>query len=174
MRFTTERTEVRPWRREEAARLLDIRRRPEVARWLSDPTPWTELATAEEHIAAWEERAAAPDGFGTAAIVPFTTGVPVGTVKIDRLPGDEGELEVGWTLHPDATGQGYAREAARGAVELARLRGVARLWAVMWPDNHASARVCLALGMEDLGVIDDPWYGTDEEPTSRIFRLGLR
>ena len=31
----------------------------------------------------------------------------------------------------------------------------------MWPDNTASARVCTALGMTDLGVRPDPWYGGD-------------
>lgn len=39
----------------------------------------------------------------------------------------------------------------------------------MWPHNDASAAVCLRLGMPELGVVDDPWYGTIEYRTSRMF-----
>ncbi|GAA4726824.1 hypothetical protein GCM10023350_07020 [Nocardioides endophyticus] len=40
-------------------------------------------------------------------------GVVVGTVLLLTLPNDEhGEVEIGWHLHPDAWGQGYACEAA--------------------------------------------------------------
>ena len=65
--LTTARTEVRPWRLEEAPRLLAIRRLPEVAQWLADPTPWTDLATAEATIASWAAEQAARPHLGTFA-----------------------------------------------------------------------------------------------------------
>ena len=37
----TARLELRPWRAEEADRLLDIVGRPQVTGWLGDPLPWT-------------------------------------------------------------------------------------------------------------------------------------
>lgn len=49
-------------------------------------------------------------------------------------------------------------------------RGVPRIWAIMWAHNGRSARVCRAIGMTDLGVVEDPWYGTPEDPLSRMFR----
>lgn len=168
--LTTARTVVRPWRLEEAPRLLAIRRLPEVAQWLADPTPWTDLATAEATIASWAAEQAARPHLGTFAIVPTATGVPAGSVTLKPLPGADDEFEIGWYLHPDAHGQGLAREAARAMLEHAWRHGVPRVWAVMWPHNGPSAAVARAIGMTDLGVRRDPWYGTPEDPDSRMFR----
>lgn len=166
MHLTTERLTLRPWQPDEAPHLLAIRRQPDVARWLSDPRPWTDLVTAEEHIATWAATAAPP--LAVLAIVPREVGHPVGTVKLNRLPGDD-EVEIGWYLHPTHTGRGYAREAARRMLEEAATAALPRVWAIMWPDNAASAAVCRAIGMTDLGVRRDPWYGEEEFPDSRMF-----
>ena len=40
----------------------------------------------------------------------------------------------------------------------------------MWADNGRSAAVARRIGMREVGVLDDPWYGTEEDPTSRVFR----
>ena len=93
---------------------------------------------------------------------------PVGTVSVKPAPASS-ELEIGWYLHPDYIGLGYATEAARLLLDRTLAMDVPRLWAFMWPDNHASANFARAVGMTEIGVIHDPWYGTDEEPTSRIF-----
>lgn len=98
---------------------------------------------------------------------------PAGTVSLRPLPNDT-FVEVGWNLHPDSTGMGYAREAAALLLAHADRQGFLPVHAVMWPDNDRSAAVCVAIGMTDLGVIEDPWYGTEEEPTSRIFRYDGR
>lgn len=173
--------ELRPWRVDEADRLLAIRGLESVAVWLSDPHPWTDIAVPRARIADWQERIVADAPLGVWAIVPddhnrdhgpLRIAEPVGSVQLGRLPDDD-EIEIGWYLHPDATGRGYASEAARALLARAGDHGVRRVWAVMWPHNDASARVATAAGMTDLGVVDDPWYGTDEEPTSRMFRLDL-
>lgn len=166
--FVTDRLDVRPWRDDEAPILFDIRRNAEVARWLDDPRPWTSLDQAHDHIAGWRAAARTDDGLGDWAVVPRDLGVPVGTVRLARL-GDGSDVECGWYLHPDHTGKGYAAEAARGALAHAWRLGLARVHAIMWPDNEASARVARAAGMRDLGEVADPWYGTDEYPTSRMF-----
>lgn len=166
--FRTDRLDVRPWRGGEAALLFDIRRRPEVARWMSDGQAWLDVSVATEHIQAWEARAAADDRLGNWAIVPRDLGTPVGTVLLDRL-GDGEEVECGWYLHPDHTGHGYASEAARGVLEHAWREGFERVHAIMWPGNEPSSRVCRAIGMRDLGEVPDPWYGTEDEPTSPMF-----
>lgn len=167
LELTTERLALRPWRVEEAPLLLDIRGREDVARWLSDPAPWSDVATAREHIAGWEREPSPP--LGVLAIVPHAVGQPVGTVKLDRVPGGD-EVEVGWYLHPEHTGRGYAREAAAAMLSHAATSGIPRVWAIMWPHNDASARVCRAVGMRELGVVIDPWYGSSEDPDSLMFR----
>ncbi len=183
----TARTTIRPWHPSEADVLLDIRRRPDVARWLGDPTPWVDLDQAHDHLRRWAA-AATPAVPGSCAIVPIDTVVPVGTVTLAHLPvpgaGDvplsdcawlddvapvDDEVEIGWYLHPDHGGHGWATEAARAMLDHGLANAIDRVWAVMWPDNAPSAAVCPRLGMEDLGVQVDPWYGTAEFPDSRIF-----
>jgi RimJ/RimL family protein N-acetyltransferase len=167
----TDRVLLRPWVLDDADRLLDIRRREHVAKWLSDPTPWTELATAQEKIRGWGAATLDTGPLGVWAIVPRDDHTPIGSVSIGQLPGSD-EIEIGWYLHPDSGGRGYAAEAARALLDHTLARGVARVWAIMWPHNEPSARVAASIGMLDLGVVTDPWYGTDVEPTSRIFRAG--
>lgn len=166
---TTPRLAVRPWRPDEAARLFDIRSRREVAMWLSDPTPWAEPAVARTRIAQWARERGEDPPCGTWAIAPAGDALPAGAVSLHRLPDDD-EVEIGWYLHPDAVGRGLAREAAAGVLDHAFAARVARVWAIMWPHNTRSAQIALAIGMRDLGIRNDPWYGTEEEPTSRMFR----
>lgn len=167
--LTTPRLVLRPWRLDEAARLLDIRGRPEIARWLASAEPWPDLDRARTEITKWAAELVWP--LGAWAIVPRDTGVPAGTVTLKRLPDDDVEVEIGWVLHPDALGQGLAREAARAVLDHAFAHGIARVWAIMWPDNTPSARVAAAIGMTDLGVRPDPWYGDAQDPDSRKFRI---
>lgn len=158
--MTTDRLVLRAWSAHEADVLLDVRSRVEVARWMAEPTPWSRRRQAEEAIAGWDEVLAAHNGrLGTWAIVPAGEERPVGAVSLKPLPAGGGEVEIGWTLHPDAWGHGYAREAAAAVLVHAFAIGLPRIWAVMWPGNEPSARVCRAIGMTDLGVIPDPWYG---------------
>lgn len=111
----TARLDVRPWQLSEAARLLDIRSRPDIARWLSDPQPWSDLERARREIEGWAVPEPAHPHLGIWTVVPRATGIPVGTAALKHLP-DSHEVEIGWYLHPDATGQGYAREAAAGVL----------------------------------------------------------
>lgn len=169
MRIETDRLVLSPWLVEEAEILLDIRSRPAVAQWLSDPAPWTEIERATRAIEEWHQDIGREPPIATLAVRP-TGAAAVGSVTLARLPGDDVEIEIGWYLHPDATGRGYAQEAAAAMLAEAFQAGVARVWAIMWPHNEPSAAVAGRIGMEDLGVLDDPWYGTPEEPRSRMFR----
>ena len=166
---STDRLAVRRWRLDEAERLFAIRSDPDIAKWLADPAPWTSVDQAAEAIAAWQQGVDGDERLGSWAILPFGADQPAGTVSLKPLPNDT-LVEIGWNLHRDSTGRGYAREAAALLLDHAKQHGFLPVHAVMWPHNDRSAAVCLAIGMTDLGVIEDPWYGTEEEPTSRIFR----
>ena len=57
-------------------------------------------------------------------------------------------LEIGWIMHPDYFGQGYATEAAFALLDFAfRTVGAHRVIATLDPANDASVRVCHRLGM---------------------------
>ncbi|HEY0951653.1 GNAT family N-acetyltransferase [Nocardioides sp.] len=158
MHVVTDRLLIRPWRHEEAPRLLDILSRLEVVKWLGDGEPklMRDLEEAHERIDRYAERSAPP--LGMWAIERTADGVSVGTVLLLTLPNAEhGEVEIGWHLHPDSWGHGYATEAARAVLAHGFAGGLPEIIAVSHTDNRASQAVMRRLGMEDRGVTDK-WY----------------
>jgi RimJ/RimL family protein N-acetyltransferase len=148
----TDRTVIRDWRPDEADRFFDIYSRWEVARWLgAHPAAMAQRADADARIERWRDLNAADPGQGRWAVERRSDGVVVGTVILARLPDGDGELEVGWHLHPDSWGQGLASEAARAVLTRAFDQGVVEVFAVVRPDNAASLAVCRRIGMEPLG-----------------------
>ncbi|SCE65165.1 Acetyltransferase (GNAT) domain-containing protein [Micromonospora haikouensis] len=77
----------------------------------------------------------------------------------ERVPTTD--IEVGWHLHPDSWGHGYATEAARALAARELATGTPRVWAVVSPGNTASAAVARRLGMAYVGRRTD-WYGGEE------------
>ncbi|EEP73974.1 acetyltransferase [Micromonospora sp. ATCC 39149] len=169
--LTTERLVVRDWTADpgDLARIYDIYSRPEVIRWLGAASglPLTDPAGAADRLAWWRERHAGHGSrYGTWAIEARATGLVVGTVLLKPLPGrDERvpttDIEVGWHLHPDSWGHGYATEAARAVVTRELAAGTPQVWAVVAPGNAASAAVARRLGMAHVGRRTD-WYGGEE------------
>jgi RimJ/RimL family protein N-acetyltransferase len=161
--FGTERLEVGPWTHDDAERVFDMYSRWEVARWLgATPRALVEPDEAHAAIDRWASRSIGDDRFGVWAVRLRETGLAVGTVLLVPLPGDGGEVEVGWHFHPDSWGHGYATEAARGAIARGFAGGLAEIFAVVRPDNRRSLAVCRRLGMTPLGRTDR-WYGTELE-----------
>jgi RimJ/RimL family protein N-acetyltransferase len=71
--------------------------------------------------------------------------------------------EIGWTLHPDFAGLGYAAEAARAVLDLAfRILRLHRVVAELDPRNAASVALCDRLGMrEEAFFVKDLWFKGD-------------
>ena len=164
--FETERLVVRPWRDDEAPRLFDIRRRPEITRWFGTPVPMADEAEALERIARWRAITEADARLGSWAICERAGGPPAGSILLKSVEGHPEQLEVGWDLHPDATGRGLATEAARGAIAKAYADGAPEVFALTHLDNFASRRVAERAGMTDLGVVVDYAYPGE----SQLFR----
>lgn len=66
-------------------------------------------------------------------------------------------LEIGWVFHPDTAGQGYASEAALALMAVGfDTMEAHRIFASLTPENTASVRLCLRLGMrEEARFIED-------------------
>ena len=102
-------------------------------------------------------------GFLQTAISPIPPKIELGiTVRGDDAvvggvgawPVAEGRWEMGWVLHRDLWGQGYATEAARAVFEAVAERGdVHTIFARCRPANPASARVMEKLGMRFVELI---------------------
>jgi RimJ/RimL family protein N-acetyltransferase len=76
----------------------------------------------------------------------------IGYLNFHGGPNEEGRVEVGYTLLPDARGHGYAIEAVRAAVEWAiEEHGIRRFRAAVAPDNERSRNLILKLGFRQTG-----------------------
>ncbi|QWF20831.1 GNAT family N-acetyltransferase [Nocardioides sp. LMS-CY] len=159
MHLETERLVIRPWRHEEAERLLDILSRMEVMKWLGDGEPvlMKDLDEAHARIDRYNTERDQPP-LGMWAVERRSDGVVAGTVLLLTLPNAEhGEVEIGWHLHPDSWGHGYATEAAAAVLAHGFAAGLPEIIAVSHPTNDASQAVMRRLGMTDHGVIEK-WY----------------
>ncbi|WP_432542121.1 GNAT family N-acetyltransferase [Kineococcus sp. SYSU DK002] len=150
---------LRLWHPEEAPRLFDLLRRPEVTRWFGESAraPLTHVDQARARIAQWALDFDAP--LGTRAVVTPDRAEPVGSVLLFHAPNAlHGEVEVGWYLHPDAVGHGYAAAAAAAAVREARAAGHHEVWALVHPENQRSRATATRAGLRDLGLVQGLWH----------------
>lgn len=162
----TERLLLRPWTASEADVdfLFDMYSRWEVQQYIGrEPRVLAARAEAVERAVRWETAPSGIDGLpGVLAITDARSGERYGSVLLKDLPasGDteplppSGETEVGWHLHPDAWGHGYASEAAQRVLREAWRAGLHRVLAVTNPGNTASQAVARRIGMHDRGLTD--------------------
>lgn len=76
------------------------------------------------------------------------TGEVIGDVFLDNDAELQGTTEIGYMLHPNHAGQGFATEAARAALKIGfEVWKVHRIYARVDEENIASVRVCQHLGM---------------------------
>ena len=139
--------------------VLDMYSRTDVTRHLGT-TDWLET-TAEQALrrvagyrrhfsrshgvwVAETRQAANPVGFGLLKPIPFSAGVEAA----------HQDVEIGWHLHPDAWGLGYATETAEALVTHARRAGLTEIVAVTSSQNLASQAVAQRLGMSHQGSTD--------------------
>lgn len=125
-----------------------MHRRPEVSRFLIWVPQTREDAVVKlRKVARMRAVTDRSDGLRL-AVVERATGVVVGDVNIEIISRRDLEAEMGWVLHPDHQGRGYATEAA---AELLRLGfeelGLHRVMAACEARNLPSARVMQRLGM---------------------------
>jgi RimJ/RimL family protein N-acetyltransferase len=80
----------------------------------------------------------------------------VGYVGLSR-DAVEGEpvVEVGWSIHPDRQGEGFATEAAKASVDWGfQVCGLEQIVSFTTPHNTASRRVMEKIGMTHARDID--------------------
>lgn len=166
--FETDRLWIRQWNQSDAERVLDIQGRWDVVRWLDDDAQVIAcLDQARECIDRRREITATQgEPCGHWAVEVKGTGVVAGAVLLMLLPTlnrppDIREIQIGWHLHPDSSGRGYAREAATAALAYGFHQGLETIRALMFVDNNRSARVAQAAGMTPEGTVTDQWYAGD-------------
>ena len=129
--------------------LHEPRGRDEVEEWVAKYAAATELAADGD----WIEPAiefAMPDGMRRV----------IGHMYLTIASVENRGAEIGWTLHPDFFGHGYAVEAATAILELAfGDLGMHRVRAELDPRNDASIALCRRLGMrEEAHFVQDLFF----------------
>ena len=96
-------------------------------------------------------------------------GTHIGAVSAWRE--EDGGFELGWIIHPDHTGRGYALEAARALMDwCVDVQGAPRIIAHCDAENAASARLMEKLGLVRVAACGGRHNrGSDEERTEWIY-----
>jgi len=154
-RLLTERLILRPWHIDDAEAALGIYGAIEVARWLA---PALESVHDHEAMRLILRRWAAEDTSmitpaGRWAIERREDGRLIGGAILLPLQPDE-EFEIGWSLHPDEWGHGYAGETALALARWAFDQGIEQVIAVVRPPNTRATATVRRIGMEWVGETD--------------------
>lgn len=162
---------------------------PRWADFLADEETTRFIGGVQSKHATWRALASvagmwALHGEGMFSVIEKSTGLWMG--RIGPLhPYDWPGREVGWSLHPEATGKGYAVEAAAAAMDYAFdvLEWPAVIHCIA-PDNLASEKVAIRLGSTNRGPVRAPvpfdqtqlnlWGQTREEWAVNRLRLARR
>ena len=154
-RVVTSRLVLRRWQPEDLDPFVDLNADPEVMRHF--PSTYDRAATASM-ITSWEAKID-HQGFGLWAVERAGDGVLLGMAGLNPVPPGiiTGEgLEVGWRLARHAWGHGYATEAGRAAIDVARRIGARSIWSFTSVGNQRSQAVMRRLGLGFVRYFDHP------------------
>lgn len=162
--FESDRLEAVEWTLEDAPAALAIYGDPEVTAGLSGEIIPT-IEAMRERLARIADKYEQVRPLGFWAIRRKNNGI-IGAVLLQPLPGYD-EIEVGWHLAREHWGNGFATEAAYGALSYGfENLDLSEVFAVVRPWNTRSIAVAKRLGMESLGLTNR-YYETETE----LFRI---
>jgi len=153
--LVAERVVLRGWDAGDAPAALGVYGDERVARWLA---PAIERVEDAEVMRIMLERWIDDDSqlltpAGRWAIERREDGQLVGGASLLPLEPDE-EFEIGWALHPQAWGQGYATESGLALACWAFDQGIEQVIALVRPANTRAAAMVRRIGMEWVGETD--------------------
>jgi len=141
----TPRLLLRPWKTEDAGRLLAILQEPDILRYFPRTAPWPREKVDRyiaHHLSHWQER-----GYGHWAVVTPADGHVVGWNGLEFLP-ETGETEMAYLLSREVWGHGYATEAAQAALHFGFMNcSLDKIIGLTHPENVSSQRVLEKCGM---------------------------
>lgn len=147
--ISTDRLLLRPYAESDLAAFADIYGRPEIVRYLYEQTRSTEKV--REYIKDRLGNVALEkvgDHLSIAVARKEDPGTAIGTAMLLWVSEEHAQGEVGYTMHPDHHGKGYATEVTRALVDLGfRDTKLHRICGRLDARNLASGRVLEKSGM---------------------------
>lgn len=148
----TPRLILRPFTLDDAEFIYELVNQPSWQRYIGDRGV-DSVAAARTYIETVPLAAYRQHGFGLFAVEDKVTGTLVGTcglLKRDTL----NDVDIGFALLDRCAGQGLMHEAAAATLAYCRdTLGLARVVAIVKPDNIRSTRLLEKLGMRAEGLI---------------------
>ena len=142
----TSRLHLRPFTMADAEAYARVRYHPDVDSWLMPAPTEDPVEQQRTEIAAYDQRWDT-HGYAPWAVIERDGGRLVGHCGL-RWLDSLAITDTIWTMHPDTQGRGYAREAARAAVDWGFTAAkLPRIGALIRPDNVRSQAVARAMGM---------------------------
>ncbi len=156
----TERLTLRPYDDDDFDAALEYWSIPEVTQYVP-MGPYTRDTFPARFERVKGRSSIAGEGQGLVlAVVPEGVGRAVGDMTLHWGSDQHRTGELGFILHPDHQGRGYATEASRALLALAFDRlGAHRMMARLDARNSASAAVLLKLGMrQEAHLVENEWF----------------
>jgi RimJ/RimL family protein N-acetyltransferase len=144
MFLRTERLFLRPAWLEDAPQIARALGHEDVVRMLAR-VPWP---YSEDHARAWIARPKDPNLPSLLVTLPIEQGRIVGGCGLHDV---DGHVELGYWISPEYQGRGYATEAVKGLLSLARVAGHRQILARHAFDNPASGQVLHKAGFRPTG-----------------------
>jgi len=143
--LTTERLELRHLGTADAPFILRLVNEPSWLRYIGDRGVRT-LSDAERYIQTGPVEMYGRLGFGLYQVRLTSRDQPIGMCGLLKRAALD-DVDLGFALLPEFCGNGYVHEAASAVLAYARsVLGLARIVAIVTPDNAASRRVLERLG----------------------------
>jgi RimJ/RimL family protein N-acetyltransferase len=163
----TDRLQIRPYRLDDLEPVLAMFGRHDLSRYLNWEPMDREAATSLLERRVTQTRIEGEGGGLALVVAERVTDRFVGEVVLRLLSEASRQGEIGWSIHPDAQGRGYATEAAREMLRLgfAELH-LHRIVAECDPRNVASINVMEKVGMRreahhiDAMFLKGEWVGS--------------
>lgn len=157
----TEHLRLRPFRPEDAPRLYEIHAEAAVRQWIPNES-YADLEEAEDTVGFFADCVARGDLPFVLAVESKADGALIGDAGLNEVEGGAGEVEIGYVICGQSSGQGRATELVRAMTEYAAARfGIDALYGRVMRGNEASVRVLEKNGYafvgEETDAEDDPY-----------------
>lgn len=165
------RLRLREWRDDDWAQAHVYASDPDVVRYM-DWGPNTEEETRAFIRGTAQTRQASPRNRYDLAVALAGTDEVIGGCRIWIESAEHREASIGYSLARAHWGRGYATELARGLLRFGfETLGMHRIWAIVEPENAASARVLEKLGMQREGRLRDHRYAKGRWRDSVLYAI---
>lgn len=157
----TERLQLRPYTKGDLDDLADIRRRPDVMRYLYEDVQGREEVAEVLERRATDQTALRREGDALVLAVELReVSRVIGDVSMRWVSEEHRQGDIGFIFHPDYHGRGYAYEASREMLRLGfEEAGFHRIEGRCDARNDASARLMERLGMRrEAHLVENEWF----------------